>query len=65
MKKVLAFVIGNFLSLVAFMKLLITLNKGDLIYNVLALAGIVLLGALLIKTRAFTKFNFKNKNQQK
>lgn len=62
MKKTLIFVICNFLSLIAVMKLLILLNKGDLIYNILALAGIVILLSLVVKTRLFTTFNFKNKN---
>jgi hypothetical protein len=55
--KILIAVLGNFLSLIALMKLLITFNKGDLIYNILALAGIVILLSVLVKTRLFTKFN--------
>lgn len=61
--KILVATLGNFLSLLALMKLLITLNKGDLIYNILALSGIVILLSVVVKTRLFTKFNFKTKTK--
>jgi hypothetical protein len=63
--KILVATLGNFLSLLALMKLLITLNKGDLIYNILALSGIVILLSVVVKTRLFTKFNFKTKTNEK
>lgn len=63
LKKTLLSVILLFISVLTMMKLLISLNKGDLILNILAIAGIVILVYLIIETRLFTNFNFKTKNK--
>lgn len=62
-KKIMLAILGTFLSIIAFMKLLTSLNEGNLILNTLAIAGIVSLVFLIIKTRLFTKLNFKTKNK--
>ena len=51
----------TFLSVLAFMKLLFLLNKGNTVANVLAVIGIFLLGYLIIKTKLFTQIKFKSK----
>lgn len=51
----------TFLSVLAFMKLLFLLNKGNTIANVFAVIGIFLLGYLIIKTKLFTQIKFKSK----
>jgi hypothetical protein len=63
LKKILVSTILTFLSIIATMKLLISLNKGDLVLNTLAIAGVVNIIYLVIKTRVFTNFNFK-KNEK-
>lgn len=63
LKKILVSAILTFISIIVMMKLLITLNKGDLILNTLAIAGIVTLVYIITKTRVFTNFNLKTKNK--
>lgn len=59
--KYLISVILTFLSVLAFMKLLFLLNKGNTVANVFAVIGIFLLGYLIIKTKLFTQIKFKSK----
>lgn len=40
-----------------------SLNKGNLPINIMALTGVIIMFYLVLKTRLFTKFNFKNKNE--
>jgi phosphotransferase system glucose/maltose/N-acetylglucosamine-specific IIC component len=66
MKKILISVLLCFLSLIGIMKLLILFNRPDLVTNLLAICGIVILVYTIIITRAFTKFNLKkNQNNEK
>lgn len=59
--KYLISVVLTFLSVLAFMKLLFLLNKGNTIANVFAIIGIFLLGYLIIKTKLFTQIKSKTK----
>lgn len=59
--KYLISIVFTFLSVLAFMKLLFLLNKGNTIANVFAVIGIFLLGYLIIKTKLFTQIKFKSK----
>jgi len=55
--------IGIFLSVLAVMKLLIPLNKGNTIGTICAMVGIATIIIIIIKTRLFTNFTFKTKKQ--
>jgi len=57
--KMCATVLLCFFSLIGIMKLLVTLNKGNLMLNTLAIVGIVFLITIIIKSRMFTKNPFK------
>jgi hypothetical protein len=57
--KYLISVVLTFLSVLAFMKLLFLLNKGNTIANIFAIIGIFLLGYLIIKTKLFTQIKSK------
>lgn len=59
--KVLISVVLTFLSVLAFMKLLFLLNKGDTMANIFAIIGIFLLGYVIIKTKLFTQIKSKTK----
>lgn len=59
--KILISVVLTFLSVLAFMKLLFLLNKGDTIANIFAIIGIFLLGYVIIKTKLFTQIKSKTK----
>lgn len=58
--KYLSPIIGIFLSIIIFMKLLHLLNVGNTFVNVVGIVLLFLLGYVIVKTRVFTKF--KNKN---
>ena len=53
--KILIAIILNFLSLIAMMKLLTSLNVGDLFANLLAIIGIIILTSLVVNTDFYTK----------
>ena len=57
--KYLISIVLTFLSVLAFMKLLFLLNKGNTVANVFAIIGIFLLGYLIIKTKLFTQIKLK------
>lgn len=56
--------IGLFLTVLAVMKLLIPLNRGNNVATILAITGLAVIIIILIKTRVFTQFNFKNKKDE-
>lgn len=60
-KNIVVVILGTYFSVLIFMKLLIYLNKGDLLLNALAIAGIILLFFLIVKTQMFTNFKFRKK----
>lgn len=60
-KNIVVVILGTYFSVLIFMKLLISLNKGDLFLNALAIAGIILLFFLIVKTQMFTNFKFRKK----
>lgn len=57
--KYLISIVLTFLSVLAFMKLLFLLNKGNTVANVFAIIGIFLLGYIIIKTKLFTQIKLK------
>lgn len=60
-KNIVVVILGTYFSVLIFMKLLIYLNKGDLLLNALAIAGIILLFFLIVKTQMFTNFKSRKK----
>lgn len=54
--KILIAILLNFLNVIAIMKLLTSLNVGNLFLNILAIIGLVLLLSLLVNTQFYTKF---------
>ena len=59
--KYLISIVLTFLSVLAFMKLLFLLNKGNTVANVFAIIGIFLLGYIIARTKLFTQLNLKKK----
>lgn len=54
--KIIIAIILNFLSVIAVMKLLTSLNAGDVFFNILAIIGIAIVVSLFVNTELYTKF---------
>ena len=62
--RILISILLSFFSVVAVMKLLTSLNKGNLIYNTIAIVGLFFVVYFTIRTKCYTNFNFKTKKDE-
>lgn len=62
--KGLGIIISLFITIIILMKSLSLLNKGSIILPILGIIGIYLIIYINIKTKFFTNFKFKNKQNK-